>query len=188
MFKGSCLKEERFLGKVKTASSPAPVPELDTPGWMPSTDAGLILEHHHVSRICQRASFRAKNVEPKLLGKLTLVSEFPHSKSRRKLSRQRGEMWPSRGRLDLPVLRCSVHLSLAPQDTQMSGQRLGDAGSGFGTTAGGSESPEPRPTGLTHLGFFSSQILKQTPTPPVERAGFGQLVDTPSLPRPRSSA
>lgn len=84
---------------------------------------------------------------------------------------------------------CSAHLSLSPQDTQTSGQRLGDAGSGFGITAGGSELA-PRPAGLTHSGFFSSQILKRIPTPPESGLGVDSwpLVDAPSLPRSWSLA
>ena len=46
----------------------------------------------HVSRICQHASSPAKNEEPKLLGKPRLMSEFPHSESRRKLGGHNSEI------------------------------------------------------------------------------------------------
>ena len=51
----------------------------------------------HMSRICQHASSLAKNVEPKLLGKPRLMSEFPHSESRRKLGGHNNEIQPSWG-------------------------------------------------------------------------------------------
>lgn len=168
------MEEERFLGTVKAASSPAPVPSPDTPARTPNSDIGPIPGRRHASEIGRRAFFRAQNLEPKLLGKLRSVSEFPHSKSRRKLSRQRGEIRPSRGGPDLAVLRALVSVPPGHADGRPEargcGLRLWDKGR------------RPQKPG-TYLGQLASHIWaflvhrysSESPPRRRERAGYGQL-------------
>lgn len=100
------------LGKAETPGS-APKPWLDATALLES-GIGPISARRLVGKICQCASFQAKNVEPKLLRKLRLMSKFPHSESRRKPRRHKGKIRSGRGCPDGPA-GCTLS---SPKDTE----------------------------------------------------------------------
>lgn len=94
--------------------------------------------------ICQRACLWPGNVEPKLLGKLRLMSEFHPPESRRQLSRHKGEIRPG----------CCCPGQPLPSLPQGHAAAAGGSAAGLRLCGnqGGRESPEFPPTGSTHLG------------------------------------